>query len=180
MLKNIKTGLLAVAISLCFELIILNLYQVSNTQLSFIGFAFHSLNLILFILIAILFKNPVKSRVSNFKKGLTISIIFSLLISIYFFSYHKWINPDFLINKKETLINLTSSEELFVKAKKKISEDPDYYKGQSAEDLIEMQQNNINEFLQPSKVFPISLFGFLLIGMMFTAIVAVSNHILNG
>ena len=43
-----------------------------------------------------------------------------------------------------------------------------------------LNQNNINEFLQPSKVFPISLFGFLLIGMMFTAIVAVSNHILNG
>ena len=102
------------------------------------------------------------------------------MISIYFFSYHKWINPDFLINKKETLINLTSSEELFFEAEKKISENPDYYKGKSAEDLIEMQQNNINEFLQPSKVFPISLFGFLLIGMMFTAIVAVSNHILNG
>ena len=178
MLKNIKTGLLAIAISLLFELIILNLFE-SYTQLSFIAFAFHSLNLILFILIAVLFQNPVKSRVRNFKKGLTISIVFSLLISIYFFSYHKWINPDYLINKKETLIDLISTDELLLEAEKKIIEEPDYYKGKSAEDLIEMQQNNINEFLQPSKVIPISLFGFLLIGMMFTAILSISNKLFN-
>ena len=129
MLKNIKTGLLAVALSLCFELIILNLFQKGNTQLSFIGFAFHSLNLILFILIAILFKNPVKSRVSNFKKGLTISIIFSLLISIYFFSYHKWINPNFLIDKRNKLTEMTFSNEMAEKANDQILQNPDYYKG---------------------------------------------------
>ena len=179
MLKNIKTGLLALSISILFELIILNQFKESDFQISFIAFAFHSLNLILFILYGVLYSNPVKSRITNFKKGLTISIVFSFFISFYFFSYHKWINPSFLENKKKELMDIALSEQTFISAENKIKEDPDYYSGKSAEDLIEMQQENINEFLQPTKVFPISLFGFLLIGMMFTVIVTISNHILN-
>tara|TARA_B100001093_G_scaffold513964_1_gene586980 strand:+ start:2845 stop:3387 length:543 start_codon:yes stop_codon:yes gene_type:complete len=179
MLKNIKTGLLALSTSILFELIILNQFKESNFQISFIAFAFHSLNLILFILYGILYSDPVKSRITNFKKGLTISIVFSFFISFYFFSYHKWINPSFLENKKQELMDMALSEQTFISAETKIKEDPDYYSGKSAEDLIDMQQENINEFLQPSKVFPISLFGFLLIGMMFTVIVTISNHILN-
>ena len=81
-----------------------------------------------------------------------------------------------MINKKETLINLTSSEELFLEAEKKISEDPDYYKGKSAEDLIEMQQDNIIDIMEPSKVFPITLFSLLMLGMVFSFLITALNR----
>jgi hypothetical protein len=179
MFKNIKTGFFALLISLLFELIVIAFFNEESFQLSFICFAFHSLNMILFILYAVLYVNPVKSRVSNFKKGLTISLVFSFLISIYFFSYHKWINPDLLLNKKKEYTELAISPQMMINAENQIKENPNYYNGKTAEDLIEMQQENINIFLQPSKVFPISLFGFLLIGMVFTAILSLLNFAIN-
>ena len=71
------------------------------------------------------------------------------------------------------------TDQMLENANKQIINNPDYYNGKSADDLIEMQQENINEFLQPSKVFPISLFGFLLIGIIFTAILSVLNYSFN-
>lgn len=179
MLKNIKTAFLALIISLFFELIILTFFKDNSFQLSFICFAFHSLNMILFILYAVLFQNPVRSRVLNFKKGLSISLVFSFFISVYFFSYHKWINPELLVNKKKEYYELAISDQMMENAEKQIIENPDYYNGKTADDLIEMQQENIDIFLQPSKVFPISLFGFLLIGMVFTAVLSLLNFAIN-
>jgi len=71
------------------------------------------------------------------------------------------------------------TDQMLKNANNQIIENPDYFNGKSADDLIEMQQDNIEEFLQPSKVFPISLFGFLLIGLVFTAILSVLNYSLN-
>jgi hypothetical protein len=177
--KNIKTGLIALLISLFFETIMLIFFNEGSYKLSFIAFAFHSLNMILFILFSVLYQNPVISRVANFKKGLTISMVFSVMISLYFFSYHKWINPSFLIEKKKELTDNILTERMLENAKSQIIENPEYYNGKTADDLIEMQQENIEEFLQPSKVFPISLFGFLLIGMIFTAILSILNYAFN-
>ena len=76
--------------------------------------------------------------------------------------------PELLENKRILLIELTEKPETIIDAKNKISINPDYYKGKSAEDLVEMQQDNINNLLKPGKVFPMSLFFFLFIGMLFT------------
>ena len=113
--------------------------------------------------------------------GLFNGIIFGILCMICVYLIFHNMNLAFLF-ALATIITLTIaglSGSLIPILIHKIKGDPDYYSGKSAEDLIEMQQENINEFLQPSKVFPISLFGFLLIGMMFTVIVTISNHILN-
>ena len=59
----------------------------------------------------------------------------------------------------------------FIDIKHKIQKNPNYYDGKSVEDLIEMQQDNINDLLQPAKVFPISLFSFLFTGMIFTILI---------
>ncbi len=179
MSKNIKSGFQALLVSLIFEILIMILIEENSYNLSFFSFAFHSLNMIIFILFSILFKNPVKSRVANFKKGLSVSLIFSFFISLYFFSYHKWVNPNYLLSKKRELTEMILTEKMLENAKNQIIKNPDYYNGKSADDLIEMQQENIEEFLQPSKVFPISLFGFLLIGIIFTAILSVLNYSFN-
>ncbi len=80
--------------------------------------------------------------------------------------------PELLENKRILLIELTEKPETIIDAKNKISINPDYYKGKSAEDLIEMQQDNINNLLKPGKVFPMSLFFFLFIGMLFAVIIS--------
>ena len=179
MSKNIKLGFQALMVSFVLETIIMIFFKENSYNLSFFSFAFHSLNMIIFILFSVIFKDPVKSRVTNFKKGLSVSLIFSFFISLYFFSYHKWINPNFLLSKKEELTEMILTDQMLDKAKNQIIKNPDYYNGKSADDLIEMQQENIEEFLQPSKVFPISLFGFLLIGIIFTAILSILNYSFN-
>jgi hypothetical protein len=176
MFKHIKTSLIATLISLVFELIIYLFDFEVSLKLSILSFFFHSLNLILTILLVINYQNYSISRLDNFKKGILISVIFSFFISFYFFSYHKWINPVVLENKKNTLLELSEMPETLIQAKEKIRLNPDFYNGKSPADLIEMQQDNINELLTPSKVFPISLFSFLFTGTIFTLIISILTY----
>ena len=176
MFKYIKTSLIAIAISLVFELLVYLSKIEVDFRLSLVSFIFHSLNLIIAIVLAVSYQNPTISRLDNLKKGILISIVFSLSISFYFFSYHKWINPEFLENKKQSLIELSENPETLRQAKENINSNPDFYNGKSAEDLVEMQQENINDLLKPGKVFPISLFSFLFLGMLSTLIISLLTH----
>ena len=176
MFKYIKTSLIAIAISLVFELLVYLSKMEVDFRLSLFSFIFHSLNLIIAIVFAVNYQNLTISRLDNLKKGILISIVFSLSISFYFFSYHKWINPEFLENKKQSLIELSENPETLRQAKENINSNPDFYSGKSAEDLIEMQQENINDLLKPGKVFPISLFSFLFLGMLSTLIISLLTH----
>lgn len=176
MFKYIKTSLIAIAISLVFELLVYLLKMEVDFRLSLVSFIFHSLNLIIAIVFAVNYQNTTISRLDNLKKGILISIVFSLSISFYFFSYHKWINPEFLENKKQSLIELSENPETLRQAKENINSNPDFYSGKSAEDLVEMQQENINDLLKPGKVFPISLFSFLFLGMLSTLIISLLTH----
>ena len=176
MFKYIKTSLIAIAISLVFELLVYLSKMEVDFRLSLVSFIFHSLNLIIAIVFAVNYQNTTISRLDNLKKGILISIVFSLSISFYFFSYHKWINPEFLENKKQSLIELSENPETLRQAKENINSNPDFYSGKSAEDLVEMQQENINDLLKPGKVFPISLFSFLFLGMLSTLIISLLTH----
>lgn len=176
MFKYIKTSLIAIAISLVFELLVYLSKIEVDFRLSLVSFIFHSLNLIIAIVFAVNYQNTTISRLDNLKKGILISIVFSLSISFYFFSYHKWINPEFLENKKQSLIELSENPETLRQAKENINSNPDFYSGKSAEDLVEMQQENINDLLKPGKVFPISLFSFLFLGMLSTLIISLLTH----
>ena len=176
MFKYIKTSLIAIAISLVFELLVYLSKMEVDFRLSLVSFIFHSLNLIIAIVLAVNYQNPTISRLDNLKKGILISIVFSFSISFYFFSYHKWINPEFLENKKQSLIELSENPETLRQAKENINSNPDFYNGKSAEDLVEMQQENINDLLKPGKVFPISLFSFLFLGMLSTLIISLLTH----
>jgi hypothetical protein len=177
MFKYIKTSFIAFIISLLYELIIHLSNLEIDFQLSLISFIFHSLNLTTAILLAVNYQNPTISRLDNLKKGILISILFSLSISFYFYSYHKWINPEFLENKKQSLIELSANPETLRQAKLNIDSNPDFYNGKSAEDLLEMQQENINDILKPGKVFPISLFSFLFLGMISSLIISLLTNL---
>ena len=117
MFKYIKTSFIAFIISLLYELIIHQSNLEINFQLSLISFILHSLNLIIAIALAVSYQNPTTSRIDNLKKGILISIVFSLSISFYFYSYPKWINPEFLDNKKQSLIELSENPETLRQAK---------------------------------------------------------------
>ena len=177
MFNYIKTSFIAIFISLVFELII----HLSNIeidfQLSLVSFIIHCLNLIIAIVLAVNYQNPTISILDNLKKGILISIVFSLSISLYFYSYHKWLNPEFLENKKQLLIELSENPENIRQAKLNINSNPDFYNGKSAEDLLEMQQENINDILKPGKVFPISLFSFLFLGMISSLIISLLTNL---
>ena len=84
--------------------------------------------MIIFIGFSIIRSNNI-SRINNFKNGIIISLVFSLGISAYYFSYYKWVNPTYLIEKKEALIALTKDDELLELAKEKIKSEPEYYQG---------------------------------------------------
>ncbi|MDA9666501.1 DUF4199 domain-containing protein [bacterium] len=176
-MKNIKIIGIALSISIVFEIIFYFTLPQLDLQTSLYSFLFHSAILIASIFTAINFKNSSFSRIGNFKKGLVISIFYSIFISLYYFSYHNWLNPDLLENKKLLLIELSEKSETLLDAEKKISINPDYYNGKSAEDLVEMQQDNINNLLKPGKVFPMSLFSFLFIGMLFTIIISLLKYL---
>ena len=99
-------------------------------------------------------------------------MIFSTGISTYFYSYFKWVNPTYLIEKKEALISLTNEDELLLLAEEKIKNDPEYYYGKSAQDLVDLQQENIEEMYKPGKIVPLYLMIFTLSGMVFSLIIS--------
>jgi hypothetical protein len=131
----------------------------------------HILIQIIFI-VFIVVRGKEISRLTNFKKGIVISLIFSTGISTYFYSYFKWVNPTYLIEKKESLMALTNEDELLLIAEEKIKNDPEYYRGKSAQDLVDMQQENIEEMYKPGKIIPLYLMIFTLSGMVFSLIIS--------
>ena len=68
-----------------------------------------------------------KFLLTNFKKGIVISLVFSTGISTYFYSYFKWVNPTYLMREKVALMALTNEDELLQLAEEKIKNDPEYY-----------------------------------------------------
>ena len=171
MINLVKNGGLALVCSLLIDLIshympsgIKHLYQKGSIPI-------HVLILIIFI-VFIVVRGKEVSRLTNFKKGIVISLIFSTGISTYFYSYFKWVNPTYLIEKKEALMALTNEDELLLIAEEKIKNDPEYYHGKSAQDLVEMQQVNIEEMYKPGKIVPLYLMIFTISGMLFSLIIS--------
>ena len=171
MLNLVKSGGVALICSLFIDVIshympygIKHLYQQ-------VSIPFHILILIIFI-VFIVVRGKEISRLTNFKKGIVISLVFSFGISTYYYSYFKWLNPTYLIEKKEALMSLTNEGELILLAEEKIKNDPEYYRGKSAQDLVDMQQENIEEMYKPGKIIPLYLMIFTLSGMVFSLIIS--------
>ena len=173
MKTSLKAGLFGALIYILFEIAF---YLQGWNYLDFkhlLSFAVSSLILLIVISYSILKEfNGVKKNSPSFifdlKNGIQTASIYALLIASFSFAYYKWID-DYAERKKEQLIEMTMDEDAMLElAEKQIESNPDFYYGKSPEDLIDMQQENINANLNPSVVFPFTLFTQLLMGMIFS------------
>jgi hypothetical protein len=62
--------------------------------------------------------------------------------------------------------------------KEKMEESPENFSGKSADDIQEMNYNNVEHMLSPSTVFPLSLFSLLLLGMIYSFFVMAFNRLI--
>ena len=123
-------------------------------------------------------KNQSPSFIIDLKNGIKTAAIYALLVASFSFIYYKWVD-DYAMIKKEQLINMTIDEDQMLEiAKKQIERNPDFYRGKSPEDLIDMQQENINANMNPSVIFPFILFTQLLVGMIYTFLIMALNRLL--
>ena len=163
MKTSLKAGLFGALIYILFEIAF---YLQGWNYLDFkhlLSFAVSSLILLIFIF--------------DLKNGIQTASIYALLIASFSFAYYKWID-DYAERKKEQLIEMTMDEDAMLElAEKQIESNPDFYYGKSPEDLIDMQQENINANLNPSVVFPFTLFTQLLMGMIFSFVITALNRL---
>lgn len=171
MFNLVKNGGLALVCSLLIDFIFHYMPSGVKSFYQQMSIPIHILILIIFI-VFIVVRGKEISRLTNFKKGIVISLVFSTGISTYFYSYYKWVNPTYLIEKKVALMALSNEDELIQLAEEKIKNDPEYYHGKSAQDLVDMQQENIEEMYKPGKIVPLYLMIFTISGMVFSLIIS--------
>ena len=182
MKTSYKSGLLAALAYIIFEL---SLYFFGWNHLEYkhaLAFATSSLILLIAIAFSILkefqaIKNQSPSFIIDLKNGIKTAAIYALLVASFSFIYYKWVD-DYAMIKKEQLINMTIDEgQMLEIAKKQIERNPDFYRGKSPEDLIDMQQENINANLNPSIVFPFILFSQTLLGIVYAFLMTALNRL---
>ena len=184
MKRTYKIGFAGASFYMIFELILVLSNLSHHNYAHIVAFGLNSLILLAVVTITVLteynkikFTNP--TLIHDIKNGIQATVIYALTIAIFIFCYYKWIDPEYPEIKKQQLMELTMNEKEMQKiANDEISNNPEFYDGKSAEDLIEMQQQNISETMEPSKVFPITLFSLILLGVFFTFFVTAFNRLI--
>ncbi|MCB9195044.1 MAG: DUF4199 domain-containing protein [Flavobacteriales bacterium] len=118
------------------------------------------------------------SLLSDIKVGLTSSAVFSILAAIFLVVYFTSIDPEFKERRKEEWLARMQEPEALKLLEEKMKENPDMYKGKSLEDIQERNIDNTLHMLGASTIFPISLFSFLLMGMVYTFLVTAFNRLI--
>ncbi len=175
MSKSVKIGLAAVFISILFEISTFYYGIHENINASEISFMFHSLILILSISITIISISK-NELITQFKAGIKTTSIFAIFMSIFFFSYNKWINPDYMENRRKYLIELTKADLTKENIKREMDANPKYYESESSDDLIDNQQESINTTREPKVIFALSLFSLMFLGMFFSLLISLANR----
>ncbi len=176
-----KIGLIGALIYIAFEFLLV-IFNWSHHHYSHVAaYAFNSLTLLIIVSYSIIsaykkIKHTSPSLIVDIKTGLKTSSVYAIIVSLFILSYYKWIDPEYPEIKKQQLLELTMSDKMDDLAEKKMKDDPDLYYNKSKEDLIDMQQENIIDTMKPSKVFPITLFSLLLMGMIFSFIITGFNR----
>jgi len=113
MSKSIKIGIAAVVISILFEIITYWYGLHENINASAISFMVHSFVLISSVAITIISVSKHKDFndiISQLKAGIKTTSIYAVFMSCFFFSYNKWINPNYMDNRRNHLIELTKDD----------------------------------------------------------------------
>jgi len=82
-------------------------------------------------------------------------------------------------NRRNHLIELTKDDKTREVIRNEIEANPEYYETESSEDLIDNQQESINTTREPKVIFALSLFSLMILGMVFSLIIAFFNRIIQ-
>ena len=182
MSKSIKIGIAAVVISILFEIITYWYGLHENINASAISFMVHSFVLISSVAITIISVSKHKDFndiISQLKAGIKTTSIYAVFMSCFFFSYNKWINPNYMDNRRNHLIELTKDDKTREVIRKEIEANPEYYETESSDDLIDNQQESINTTREPKVIFALSLFSLMILGMVFSLIISFFNRMIQ-
>lgn len=183
MKTSYKLGLIGAFLYILVELVIYFIGWNHHPLKHLIAFATSSLILLISITFSIVkgyqaAKHTSPSFILDLKNGIQTAALFSLFVALFSFVYYKWVD-DYAEIKKQQLIEMVMDEQAMKNlANQQIENNPAYYDGKSAEDLIDMQQENINANMNPSVIFPFILFTQLLLGMIYTFLIMALNRLL--
>ena len=82
-------------------------------------------------------------------------------------------------NRRKHLIELTNAVQTKEDIKREMNANPEYYESESSEDLIDNQQESINTTREPKVIFALSLFSLMILGMVFSLIIAFFNRMIQ-
>lgn len=179
----IKMGLIASGIYILLELILLlsGINQDRNVILLALGA--NSLILLIGVALSILinFNRNRKgglSMIVDLKMGITTAAVYSIIVSSFLLLYFSVLDPSYPEMRKEQIISGLQEKEAVDDLKEKMEESPENFSGKSADDIQEMNYNNVEHMLSPSTVFPLSLFSLLLLGMIYSFFVMAFNRLI--
>ena len=182
--RTYKIGLIGALVYIAFELAIVATGYNHNESAHVIAFAVNTLCLLLAIAYSILSEfNRLKSNgvslLHDIKSGLRTTSIYALTVAVFIFSYYKWIDPEYPKLRAEQHLARVKAEQFEETAKIKMQEAPEMYEGKSIEDLRDTNEDAIKMILDPSpvKIFPITLFSLVMLGMVYTFMITGFNRL---
>ncbi len=185
--RTYKIGIVAAAIYILFELVIVMLGYNHNDDVHVVAFAVNTFCLLAAVTYSILSEFNLKlkdnigvSLLHDIKSGLRTVSTYSVIIAFFIFSYYNWIDPEYPKIRAAQHQARVENQRFEEQAKLKMASAPEMYEGKSIEDLRDTNEAAINMILTPSFkiVFPITLFSLLLVGMIYTFMITGFNRLI--
>lgn len=119
------------------------------------------------------------SMLVDLKTGIASAAVFALIISLFLTTYFSVIDTEFAENRKAAFSAAIQDPEERAKLEKRLEEEnTNLAIGQTIDDLIEQNHDNMVQMLSPKTVFPMALFSLLLLGMIYAFGVTALNRII--
>ncbi len=177
MRKAAKNGLLCAAIYASFEIGTLISGLEFHDNARFAAYAANSFLLLLAIAASILPYVPKSSAIDELKEGLKAAGVYSVAVSLFFALYFSTIAPDYMEVKKEMFRD--KIEYVAERLEDIRGELPEDKQSITKEDYIEEKIEEGAFWFTPSKVIPITLFGLMILGFVYTfAMTALKRKVL--
>ncbi len=185
--RTYKIGIVAAAIYILFELVIVFLGYNHNANAHVIAFGFNTFCLLGAVAYSILsefnkerLKGQGVSLLHDIKSGLRTVSTYAVIIAFFIFSYYNWIDPEYPKIRARQHLERAQHENFDAQAKVKMEAAPEMYEGKSIEDIRDTNEAAINMILQPTfkTIVPMTLFSLLLLGMLYTFLITGFNRLI--
>jgi hypothetical protein len=180
----IRNALLFSGIYILAELIIFMLRYNHIESIMMIRVVSASLLMLLAVAISILvnFKRNRAGGLSmlvDLKVGIASAAIFALITSLFLTFYFTTIDTEFAENRRAVFTEKIQDPEERAKLEIILKENnTNLSEGQTIDDLIEQNHENMTQMLSPKTVFPMAMFSLLLLGMIYAFGVTALNRII--